>query len=154
MIWPSRAVPSVVTTMAWVSPRVNSAEPWVRGSTPTLEDRAHGVERTAVDADLGRQHRAAHGLVLELAELLGDFGRVPAVGFDLLGQARDHVLLQHRAGVLALELVAHGEGLVQAIANGGLERGDHVGVGGRGGPGPLRLRSDEHTHIDRVDPAL
>src|SRR3546814_602545 len=43
-------------------------------------DRAHGVERTAVDADLGRQHRAAHGLVFELAELLGDFGRVPELG--------------------------------------------------------------------------
>src|SRR3546814_17448061 len=37
MIWPSRAVPSVVTTIAWVSPRVNSAETWGRGSTPTLE---------------------------------------------------------------------------------------------------------------------
>jgi hypothetical protein len=30
----SRSVPSVATTSAWVSPRVNSAEPWVRGSTP------------------------------------------------------------------------------------------------------------------------
>jgi hypothetical protein len=28
------SVPSVATTRAWVSPRVNSAEPWVRGSTP------------------------------------------------------------------------------------------------------------------------
>ncbi len=34
MICESRSVPSVVTTMAWVSPRVNSAEPWVRGNTP------------------------------------------------------------------------------------------------------------------------
>ena len=34
MICSSRAVPSVATTSAWVSPRVNSAEPWVRGSTP------------------------------------------------------------------------------------------------------------------------
>src|SRR3546814_11665078 len=94
---------------------------------------------TAVDADLGRQHRAAHGLVFELAELLGDFSRAPDVGFDLLGQARDHVLLQHRDGVLAHELVAHGEGLVQALANGSLERGDHVGRAGRAAPGPLRL---------------
>jgi hypothetical protein len=29
----SRSVPSVATTSACVSPRVNSAEPWVRGST-------------------------------------------------------------------------------------------------------------------------
>ena len=35
MICSSRPVPRVVTTSAWVSPRVNSAEPWVRGSTPT-----------------------------------------------------------------------------------------------------------------------
>ena len=34
MICESRAVPSVATTMPCVSPRVNSAEPWVRGSTP------------------------------------------------------------------------------------------------------------------------
>ncbi len=34
MICSSRAVPSVATTIACVSPRVNSAEPWVRGSTP------------------------------------------------------------------------------------------------------------------------
>ncbi len=30
----SRSVPSVATTSACVSPRVNSALPWVRGSTP------------------------------------------------------------------------------------------------------------------------
>ena len=35
MICSSRPVPSVATTSAWVSPRVNSAEPCVRGSTPT-----------------------------------------------------------------------------------------------------------------------
>ena len=34
MIRSSRLVPRVATTSAWVSPRVNSAEPWVRGSTP------------------------------------------------------------------------------------------------------------------------
>ena len=34
MICSSRPVPSVTVTSACVSPRVNSAEPWVRGSTP------------------------------------------------------------------------------------------------------------------------
>jgi hypothetical protein len=29
-------VPSVVETIAWVSPRVKIAEPWVRGRKPTL----------------------------------------------------------------------------------------------------------------------
>ena len=33
--WASRLVPSVAVASACVSPRVNSAEPWVRGRTPT-----------------------------------------------------------------------------------------------------------------------
>ena len=33
----SSAVPSVAVTSAWVSPRVNSAEPCVRGSIPTSQ---------------------------------------------------------------------------------------------------------------------
>ncbi|MNT29271.1 hypothetical protein D3C72_1650010 [compost metagenome] len=33
IFWLSRAVPRVATTSACVSPRVNRAEPWVRGST-------------------------------------------------------------------------------------------------------------------------
>src|SRR5579885_806996 len=40
----SEEVPSVVTTSAWVSPRVKSAEPWVRGSTST----SHVIGRTSV----------------------------------------------------------------------------------------------------------
>jgi len=36
MICASRVVPSVAVTSAWVSPRVNSAEPWVRGNVPTF----------------------------------------------------------------------------------------------------------------------
>ena len=36
MICASRVVPSVVSTRAWVSPRVKSADPCVRGITPTL----------------------------------------------------------------------------------------------------------------------
>ena len=45
----SSLVPSVTVTSAWVSPRVNSAEPWVRGSTPTSTiDLADLVERAAI----------------------------------------------------------------------------------------------------------
>ena len=52
-------VPSVVTTMAWVSPRVNSAEPCVRGSTPVPST---SIGRTvvlvaAVDARLAGETR-------------------------------------------------------------------------------------------------
>src|SRR3546814_7583708 len=67
------------------------------------------------------------------------FRRIPAVGFDLRGQRGDDVLLQRRDGVLALQLVAHREGLGQAVADGGAKRGDHHRVGDR------RRRSEEHT---------
>ncbi len=39
----SRAVPSVATTSACVSPRVNSAEPCVRGSTPARMEMGRTV---------------------------------------------------------------------------------------------------------------
>ncbi len=38
MIWASSEVPSVAVTSACVSPRVNSAEPCVRGSRPTSQE--------------------------------------------------------------------------------------------------------------------
>ena len=37
MRWPSLAVPSVSSVMICVWPRVNSAEPCVRGETPTSQ---------------------------------------------------------------------------------------------------------------------
>ena len=37
MIWASSEVPSVAVTRACVSPRVKSAEPWVRGRMPTSQ---------------------------------------------------------------------------------------------------------------------
>ena len=75
MICSSWPVPSVVTTSAWVSPRVNSAEPWARGSTPTWQTIGRTVlvsrpsmrrpvlrmvPRTTVDFELlehARRHR-------------------------------------------------------------------------------------------------
>ena len=33
--WESEMVPRVTVARAWVSPRVNTDDPWVRGSTPT-----------------------------------------------------------------------------------------------------------------------
>ncbi|MNE00028.1 hypothetical protein D3C80_924230 [compost metagenome] len=41
----SSPVPRVATTRAWVSPRVNSDEPWVRGRTPTSETMARTLSR-------------------------------------------------------------------------------------------------------------
>ena len=67
MICSSWPVPSVATTSAWVSPRVNSAEPWARGSTPTSAiDRPHGLGVAAVDALAGVEDGAAHDVGLEV----------------------------------------------------------------------------------------
>ena len=46
----SSAVPSVATTIAWVSPRVKSAEPWVRGSRPVWQTigRTSSVRRPSM----------------------------------------------------------------------------------------------------------
>ena len=46
MIWASSEVPSVAVTSAWVSPRVKSAEPCVRGRSPT----SHSIGRTSSKA--------------------------------------------------------------------------------------------------------
>ncbi len=49
----SSDVPSVVTTKAWVSPRVKSAEPCVRGKqSDDRTDRPYLVRFSAVSADV------------------------------------------------------------------------------------------------------
>ena len=57
----SSAVPSVAVTSAWVSPRVNTAEPWVRGQHADLDrDRTDLVERAAVEPLAALEHLVAH----------------------------------------------------------------------------------------------
>src|ERR1043166_2365811 len=75
MICSSRAVPSVATTIACVSPRVNSAEPWVRGSTPGRI----GIGRT-VRPRLSGENLTAHDLGLELEQQIEDVISGVAVG--------------------------------------------------------------------------
>src|SRR6186713_2875945 len=72
----SRAVPSVATTIACVSPRVKSADPWVRGSTP--------VRIATVDPRLAGQDLVAHDLRLELEDEVVDLVRMArrSVGGD------------------------------------------------------------------------
>jgi hypothetical protein len=65
----SSPVPSVATTSACVSPRVNSAEPWVRGSTPTSETIGRTVERSRPSMrELGVEDVPADDLGLEVLE--------------------------------------------------------------------------------------
>ena len=84
MICASRPVPSVVTTSAWVSPRVNSAEPWVRAQHAGADgDRAHRLGVAAVDARMAVEDALAHQPVLEIEELAADL-----VGGELRRLAR------------------------------------------------------------------
>ena len=75
----SSPVPRVATTRAWVSPRVNRAEPWVRGRTPTSDDdRADLVDVAAVDADAGVEDRAADDVGFQFLEHAAELGGVDA----------------------------------------------------------------------------
>ena len=66
MICMSSEVPRVTVTRACVSPRVKSAEPWVRGSTPTSHVMvADLVEAPAVVAMVVLQDLAAHDLLAQ-----------------------------------------------------------------------------------------
>ena len=65
MCWTSCLVPSVTMTNAWVSPRVNSDDPCVRGRTPASHVICPNIGRpAAVDAAAGRQHQLAQVLLL------------------------------------------------------------------------------------------
>ena len=75
MIAASRNVPSVATTMACVSPRVNNADPCAFGSTPTSIAIGRTVlQVAAVDTRLTIQHALANQLFFQLAEHFADFG--------------------------------------------------------------------------------
>src|SRR5438105_1273482 len=96
MRWPSLAVPSVSRLMICVCPRRKSAEPCVRGATPTSPERGQSRAdlHLADDVLLGRGHRERRGeLLLELGDdgaRLADADRldalpdgVPVVALDL-----------------------------------------------------------------------
>ena len=70
MICSSWPVPSVATTSAWVSPRVNKALPWTRGKTLTSATIGRTVRGVApVDPLAGIQDRVAHDRLLDPLEL-------------------------------------------------------------------------------------
>ena len=107
----SSAVPSVQVTSAWVSPRVNTAEPCVRGRTPvSIRDRPHLVELAAVEADAVREHFFAQDLFLQLLEDRLGFG----LPLDLaVGNRRDQVLERLVDGLVVFELAADAHRLGQ-----------------------------------------
>jgi hypothetical protein len=107
MICSSRAVPRVATTSACVSPRVNSAEPWARGSTPVrIGDRTHGAGVAAVDARLAIEDLAADDLRFHVAEdvLDGAFvGRRRGALHEFVDDTRLQFVDAMRAGLLLLD---------------------------------------------------
>ena len=77
----SSPVPSVATTSACVSPRVNSAEPWVRGITCTWQSMGRTVFKVApVDTLACLQDARADDVLLDLLERIGEL--------DLVGRGR------------------------------------------------------------------
>ncbi len=107
-------MPSVVVTIACVSPRVNSAEPWVRGQEADADlDRAHGLGVAAVDAAAFLEDRAADDVGLDaLDQLAGDelllrvaFGERLG-GLGARGGERDLALLLVGQLVGGLDIVA------------------------------------------------
>ena len=151
----SRAVPSVATTIACVSPRVKSAEPCVRGSTPVrMRDRPHGARVAAVDARLARQDLVAHDLRFELehevVDLVGVAGR--RVRRDALGgDLRVDVLQPLLARLLGAQLIRFAQ---RGVGDRG-DLGDHRLVLRRRLPVPQRLaaRFDELVDQRRSPPA-
>ena len=95
----SSLVPSVTVTSACVSPRVKSAEPWVRGSTPASPQMARTSSKAAAIRTAVRvQHLVAEDPLLQSVEELA--------GFDLLLFRRffDHAIVQRVDAGVAFEL--------------------------------------------------
>ena len=110
-------MPSVATTIAWVSPRVNSAEPWVRGRKPTSATIGRTVDEiAAVDALAGVEDVPAHDLGFEILEHAGDLlhrtlGIVRAVREEM----RHRLLLDGGDRILPLGLARDRVGLAQIL---------------------------------------
>ncbi len=109
MIWASSEVPSVAVTRACVSPRVKSAEPWVRGRSPTSHVIGRiCVEPAAVEALLPVEDRLARQ---DLDEVVGGLGAVLAPSRLLgLGNERDGGLLDGLDLGVGGDLVRHASG--------------------------------------------
>ena len=150
----SRAVPSVATTIACVSPRVNSAEPCVRGQHAGADrDRPHGARVAPVDARLAGEDLVADDLRLELEHVVVDLVRVARrrVGGDALGgDLRVDLLQPLLARLLRPELI----GLAQRGVGDTVHARDHRLVLGRRLPVPQRLAARLDERVDELDRRL
>ena len=123
----SREVPRVGTTMAWVSPRVNRAEPWVRGSTPTWQSMARMSSRPRPSMRLRSRmmvpRTASVGLEhLNLIILTGVASTLGAGSLAVFTLAFN--LQSLPVGVLGISFAVASFPFIAELA----ERGDHDGV--------------------------
>ncbi|CAM5196073.1 hypothetical protein CDEN61S_01829 [Castellaniella denitrificans] len=157
MICSSCLVPRVVTTSAWVSPRVNSAEPCARQHAQADADRAHGARVASVDARLAVQDLAADDFRFQGEQHVLDFdvvGRDVAPGRRVFGQLGLDVgvdLAQARGALLLVAQLIDGlQGIEGGRAHGGGQ--DFVARGGL--PVPFGLAGFGHQFMDGVDAGL
>ncbi len=124
MICSSWPVPSVATTSAWVSPRVNSAEPWARGRMPTSAaiGRTVRVSRPSIRR-LPRSIGAAHDVLFELLEQLERQAALAFVG-EQLGDLRLGRVEPVAAVLLALLAIGGVDQRADFIAQPRLDRAD------------------------------
>ncbi len=116
----SLEVPSVVVTMACVSPRWNSAEPWTRGRRPTSQrdgaDRAARRGRRCACFSSSTISRTTSSLRSSNSSLMSfSFGLtllVAELGGERLGE---HVLLQLLVALVARLLLLDDAGLTQVL---------------------------------------
>jgi hypothetical protein len=153
MICSSCLVPSVAVTSACVSPRVNSAEPCVRGSTPRRTEIGRTVRvsrpsmrgsplriwlRTSLACMSNRSRRPrAHRLRLAGGRVGGQ--ALPDLGLDLLELLRARLLAADLVGRLKAGAGERRQARLQGL------------VLGRGLPVPDRLARLAHQFVDRVD---
>jgi hypothetical protein len=133
----SSLVPSVVVTSAWVSPRVNSAEPWVRGSTPTsTRCRADLVERAAIRTRRSSSisSRKIRSFRFSKAILASTCCVFRVNSRSLLLQVGDHGVAFELAVLLRVQRVGQSGRMTRRFHLGG-----HFGVAHGGRVGALRL---------------
>ncbi len=166
MIWMSSEVPRVQVTSAWVSPRVNRADPCVRGSRPTsqvtlrISSKARPSRRSLLSSTALRNwsRTISSKIALTHGALLGGLG---------LGQGGDRLGAHGLDGVDLLELAANAQGDVERRGVAIAQRRGELGRPrrSRSGDRPLRLAAGgleaalsgddvlDHPvrHVDRVE---
>ena len=146
----SRSVPSVAATSACVSPRVNSAEPWARGSTPFLISiwRTVRVSRPSMRGSPPRIWPRTMRASMSNSRLSTfTSSTVDAVGLQRGLGLRIGLPGGLRAGLLRADLV----GLAQRALGQLVDAGDEGLVLGRRLPVPGRLAGVAHQLVDGGD---